>query len=606
MKGPMDDRREEYVNFKERVRQAADIVSIVAETVDLKKRGSRYWGCCPFHGEKTPSFTVDPAKGLFHCFGCGAGGDVFSYVMRRDHVEFFDALKSLAEKYGIPVPTREKSAKELAWEKETKAVFQANDLANRLFHSCLTHTNYGKQGLAYLAGRGIGEEIIESFTLGMAPPDFNTLHTNLEKRGVEEDTLVKAGLVNRRNSGNGVYDKFRQRIMIPIKDPRGRVVGFTGRILHAEDSPAKYMNTGETPWFHKGKLLFGLDRAMGEIRKEGRALVVEGHMDAISLHAAGVRYAVASMGTAFTEHQAALIKRLAPEVVFCFDSDNAGKNAAMRAIPLALKAGLKCRVMHVTDGKDPDEFIRKEGREAFEALVKNAKPGMDYEVDTVLASEDTDTLSGKVEAVARVLPFFKDCTSDVEVGERIRDLARRLSIDEGLIQSEYRKLSSGGEQKPFNPEWLLQKKAKPVSPTEQAERLVLRAFLEKIPPQPGQEGIAHVDSFTADSRKEIFQQLLRMLQEGTYQDPRDLFAVIREPAQEELTKILSMSVERSALPAILTDCLRRMEIGALEREYEKHSRLAEQYEKEGNEKFLQELAECRRIKLEIGKLSTQG
>lgn len=602
----MDNRKEEYVNFKEQVRQAADIVSIVAETVDLKKRGNRYWGCCPFHGEKTPSFTVDPVKGLFHCFGCGAGGDVFSYVMRRDHVEFFEALKTLAEKYGIPIPEREKSAKELAWEKETKAVYQANELADRFFHACLTRTQYGKQGLAYLAGRGIGPDIIESFTLGMAPPDFTTLHTNLEKRGVTEETLVKAGLVNRRNSGSGVYDKFRARIMIPIKDPRGRVEGFTGRILHAEDSPAKYMNTGETPWFHKGKLLFGLDRAMSEIRKRGQALVVEGHMDAISLHAAEITWTVASMGTAFTEYQAMLLKRLAPEVIFCFDSDSAGKNAAMRAIPLALKAGLQCRVMHVTDGKDPDEFVRKEGREAFEELIKNAKTGIDYEVDTVLASEDTDTLSGKVAVVAKVLPFFKDCTSDVEVGERIRDLARRLSIDEGMVQSEYRKLLRGNGKSTFNPEWLLQKKMRPESPTEQAERLVLRAFLERIPPQPGQEGIAHVDSFTVKERQEIFQQLLLLLKEGRYQDPRDLFAVLSESAQEELVQILHLNVQRSTLPVILADCLRRMEIGALEKEYERHSQLAGQYEKEGNEKFLQELAECHRIKMEIGKLSTQG
>ncbi len=602
----MDDRKEEYVNFKEQVRQAADIVSIVAETVDLKKRGNRYWGCCPFHGEKTPSFTVDPVKGLFHCFGCGAGGDVFSYVMRRDHVEFFEALKTLAEKYGIPIPEREKSAKELAWEKETKEVYEANALADRFFHACLTRTQYGKQGRTYLAGRGIGADIIESFTLGMAPPDFTTLHTTLVKRGVTEETLVKAGLVNRRNSGSGVYDKFRARIMIPIKDLRGRVVGFTGRILHAEDSPAKYMNTGETPWFHKGKLLFGLDRAMNEIRKRGQALVVEGHMDAISLHAAGITWTVASMGTAFTEYQATLLKRLAPEVIFCFDSDNAGKNAAMRAIPIALKAGLQCRVMHVTDGKDPDEFVRKEGREAFENLVKNAKTGIDYEVDTVLAGEDTDSLSGKVAVVAKVLPFFKDCTSDVEVGERIRDLARRLSIDEGMIQSEYRKLLRGERKSTFNPEWLLQKKMRPMSPTEQAERLVLRAFLEGIPPQPGQEGIAHVDSFTVKERQEIFQQLLLLLKEGRYQDPRDLFAVLNESAQEELVQILHLTVQRSSLPVILADCLRRMEIGALEKEYERHSQLAGQYEKEGNEKFLQELAECHRIKMEIGKLSTQG
>lgn len=599
----MDDMKEKFANFKEQVRQAADIVSIVSETVDLKRKGSRYWGCCPFHGEKTPSFTVDPARGLYHCFGCGAGGDVFSYVMKRDNLSFFDAMKQLAEKYGIPVPERAKSAQEIAREKETKEVMAANDLASRFFHSCLVNTRYGEKGLKYLAGRGIRRDIIDSFDLGMAPPDFHTLSQALEKRGVSETVLLKAGLVSQRQRGNGIYDKFRARVMIPIRNPRGKVVGFTGRILDKDASPAKYMNTGETAWFHKGNLLFGLDRASAAIRKRQQALIVEGHMDAISLHAAGIDWAVASMGTAFTEHQAALLKRLAPEVIFCFDSDRAGRAAAMRAIPLALRAGLKCRVMHVTDGKDPDEFIRKEGREAFEELMRNARPGMDYQVDTVLEECDTETLGGKVEAVDRVLPFFLDCQSDVEVGERIRDLSRRLSIEEGLIQSEYRKLTHQETGKKYNPEWLTQRTVKVSSPTEQAERLVLRAFLQGIPPQPGQEGIAHVDSFTTPARQEIFTVFLQMVQNGTFQDPRDLFSRLDEPGAAELTGILSLNVQESTLPSILTDCLNRLQIAALDQEYEKHSQLAEKYEKEGNEKFLQELEECRRIKLEIGKLT---
>ena len=195
------------------------MVSIVSETVNLKRKGSRYWGCCPFHGEKTPSFTVDPAKGLFHCFGCGAGGDVFSFVMKRDHVEFPEALKLLAQKYGIPIPERAKTAREIAREQETKEVLSANTLAAKFFHSCLINTQYGKQGLAYLAGRGIGDAIIASFELGMAPPDFSTLHEALEQRGVKEAVLLKAGLVVARSHSSGVYDKFRERIMIPIKDP---------------------------------------------------------------------------------------------------------------------------------------------------------------------------------------------------------------------------------------------------------------------------------------------------------------------------------------------------------------------------------------------------
>ena len=599
----MDDMKEKYANFKEQVRQAADLVSIVSETVNLKRKGSRYWGCCPFHGEKTPSFTVDPAKGLFHCFGCGAGGDVFSFVMKRDHVEFPEALKLLAQKYGIPIPERAKTAREIAREQETKEVLSANTLAAKFFHSCLINTQYGKQGLAYLAGRGIGDAIIASFELGMAPPDFSTLHEALEQRGVKEAVLLKAGLVVARSHSSGVYDKFRERIMIPIKDPRGHVVGFTGRILNAEASPAKYMNTGETAWFHKGRLLFGLDRAASPIRQRQQALVVEGHMDAISLHAAGIDWAVASMGTAFTQQQAELLKRLTPEVVFCFDSDRAGREAALRAIPLALQAGLKCRVMHVTDGKDPDEFIRKEGRDAFAKLIENAQTGMDYQVEATLAQCDLETLGGKAEAVSKVLPFFRLCRSEVEAGERIRLLARRLTIDDGLIQREYRKLTHQEGQRKSNPEWLLQQKVKVTSPTEQAERHVLRALLSGVLPQPGQEGIVHTEAFTTPGRQEIFLLWLKSCQEGTYRDPRDLFAGLSEDGSAELTRILSLNLPEASLPSILRDCLNRLQIAALEKEYEKHSQLAEKYEKERNEKFLQELAECRRIKLEVENLT---
>ena len=267
----MGDLKEKYESFKEQVRQAADIVSVVSETVDLKKKGRRFWGCCPFHSEKTPSFTVNPEKGFFHCFGCGAGGDVFTFVMKRDHVSFVEAERILANKYGIPIPEPEKTAEEIRREQEEKEIVGTNELAARFFHACLTKTQYGKEGLTYLASRGIGMDIVESFELGLAPPDAQTFHKALEKRGIPEKTLLKAGLIGQSDSGR-IYDKFRERIMIPIKNPRGKVVGFTGRILRKEASPAKYMNTPETSWFHKGRQLFGMDRALPSIRKRHGSL----------------------------------------------------------------------------------------------------------------------------------------------------------------------------------------------------------------------------------------------------------------------------------------------------------------------------------------------
>ena len=596
----MEDTKEIYANFKEQVRREADIVRIISEYVPLKKKGGRYWGCCPFHGEKTPSFTVDEGKGLFHCFGCGAGGDVFSFIMKQENLSFVDALKFLANKFNIPIPEKEKNAAEIARELEAKEVYTANQWAAKFFHSCLLNTNYGKKGLAYLQNRGIGREIITKFDLGLAPEGFDKLYKGLLGKGVQEATIVKAGLANRNDKG-GIYDKFRARIMIPIKNPRGKVVGFTGRILDKNSSPAKYMNTGDTPWFHKGNLLFGLDAALASIRKHKQVVVVEGHMDAISLHAAGIDWAVASMGTAFTEHQAAILRRLVPEVVFSFDSDAAGKNAAMRAIPLAKQAGLKCKVMHVPEGKDPDDFVRKQGPKAFVELIEHALPGVDYEINTVLVSHDLNSLSGKVEAVDQVIPFIASCESEVEIGERLRDLARTLAIDEGLIQSEYRKLT-GRNRREVTPVVPVKAKQQVGGSGEQAERLILYGILVGEP-LGAQKDLVQKSLFTGP-RQEIFDKLVAKHGLETKIDARDLFPEMTDAGAGELTSILELDVADNNLPQMLEDCFKQLRLEGLQKEFQYHSQQAELFEKTDNAKFMQELAECQRIRKIMAEYTT--
>src|SRR5574344_1906512 len=588
----MEDTKEIFENFKEQVRHEADIVRIISEYVPLKKKGGRYWGCCPFHGEKTPSFTVDEGKGLFHCFGCGAGGDVFSFIMKQENLSFVDALKFLANKFNIPIPEREKNAEEIAREQEAKEIYTANEWATKFFHSCLINTNYGKKGLAYLQNRGIGQAIITKFDLGLAPEGFDKLYKGLLGKGVKEETIVKAGLANRNDRG-GIYDKFRARVMIPIKNPRGKVVGFTGRILDKDSSPAKYMNTGDTPWFHKGNLLFGLDAALSSIRKHKQVVVVEGHMDAISLHAAGIDWAVASMGTAFTDHQANILSRLVPEVIFSFDSDAAGKNAAMRAIPLAKQAGLECRGKHVPEGKDPDDFVRKQGPEAFLELIKNALPGVDYEIQTVLATHDLTALSGKVEAVDQALPFIASCDSEVEIGERLRDLARTLAIDEGLIQNEYRKLT-GRNRREIGVVPSKNLKQQAGDSREKAERLIIYGILEGEP-LGGQQDLTAKTLFTG-ARQEIFAKIQARNGLEKTVIAHDLFPELTEAGSNELTNILELDIAKENLPQMLEDCFKQLRLEDLQKEFQHHSQLAVQYEKTDNMKFMQELAECQRIR----------
>ena len=587
----------ELSEFKEQVRSHANIVEVVSGYVALKKRGRKHWGCCPFHGEKTPSFTVDEERNLFYCFGCHEGGDVFKFIMKSENCNFMDAVKFLANKYGIPIPERQKTAVEIAREQKTKQVIETNELAARFYQACLTKTPYGKAALTYLHNRGISDEIISSFSIGYALNSFDSLMNALGKRGYSQELLMQAGLAL-PGKNSGAYDKFRNRVMIPIKDPRGRIVGFTGRILG--DGMPKYMNTGETEYFIKRYLLFGLDIAVAEIRKTRQAIVVEGHMDAISLHAAGVTNAVASMGTAFAAEQARLLKRMADEVVFCYDSDNAGRNASVRAVSIARAAGLKVRVANVPEGKDPDEFIRQHGKEAFLQVIAQGLEGIDYQVEETILQNNVTNLAGKVEAVSKIIPFLLECKNEIEAAEHIRKLAQRLTIDEGLIAEEYRKVAKkSGVQATA----VVQQPAIKATYTaeQQAEEMLLAVLLEHPTLALGCQDIVEEVGFVLEARRQIFECILAYEGEQAV-DVHRLTEVLDGETTSVLAGILSKNVPEGDSEKIIEDCLRQMKKSFLEKEYEKHRLLADEFERSGDERFMSELMESQRIKNEIKEL----
>lgn len=587
----------EVNDFKEQVRSHANIVEVVSGYVALKKKGRKHWGCCPFHGEKTPSFTVDEEKGFFYCFGCHEAGDVFKFIMKSENCSFIDAVKFLANKYGIPVPERQKSAVEIAREQKAKQVIATNDLAARFYQACLTKTPYGKAALEYLHNRGITDAIIESFSIGFAVNSFNGLMNALGKRGCSVELLLQAGLAVPGKNG-GAYDKFRGRVMIPIKDPRGKIVGFTGRVLG--DGVPKYMNTGETEFFIKRYLLFGLDIAVKEIRNTRQAIVVEGHMDAISLHAAGIANAVASMGTAFATEQARLLKRMADEVVFCYDSDNAGRNAAVRAVSIARSVGLKVRVANVPDGKDPDEFIRQHGREAFLEVIRQGLDGIDYQVEETILQNNVTNLAGKVEAVSKIIPFLLECKNEIEAAEHIRRLAQRLTIDEGLIAAEYHKSAKNSGVQASG---LVQQPAAQSTNTaeQQAEEMLLAVLMEHPTLALGCQDIIDEVGFVHRARRQVFDSILAYDGEQAV-EVHPLMEVLGEEASSVLAGILSKNVPEGDCEKIVDDCLRQMKKSFLEKEYEKHRLLADEFERSGNERFMEELMESQRIKNEIKRL----
>ena len=587
----------EFESFKEQVRSTANIVEVISGYVPLKKRGQNFWGCCPFHGEKTPSFAVNPAKNMFYCFGCHEGGDIFKFIMKIENCDFIDALKLLAGRYGIAVPERHKTAVEIRREKLRERIYETNATATKFFQACLLKTDYGKAALAYLRNRGISDDIIASFSIGYALNSYTALLSNLGRRGFKGEELIAAGLVAEGREKQ-LYDKFRNRVMIPIKDPKGKIVGFGGRVL--DNSTPKYLNTAETVWFNKRRLLFAMDVAYKAIRQSHQAIVVEGYMDAISLHAAGIMNVVASMGTAFATEQAKLLKRIADEVVFCYDSDSAGRRASVRAVSIARAEGLKVRIAGVPEGKDPDEYVRHYGKEAFEQVIQNALEGIDFQIEETILQSDTANLAGKVEAVSNILPFLLECKSEIEAAEHMRRLAQRLTIDEGLIVEEYRKaIKKGGARK--ESVYVPVPDVKQFNARRQAEEQLLAVLLEEPWLAEDCQPVLQQSGWSDNALAQIYAYLLALHAESAFTIDK-LNDALDGAAQSALAGIRTRAVPTQDGKQFVDDCLRQLQRSFLEQEYEKHRLLADEYERLADERFMQELLETQRIKDEIKKL----
>ncbi len=350
---------------RERVRDATDIVQLIGERVQLRRAGRSYKGLCPFHTEKTPSFTVTPDRQIWHCFGCSKGGDVFAYVMELDKLTFPEAIRMLADRAGIELPKQERGPGDEKFDK----LYQANALARDFFRACL-QGEAAKKARAYVAARGFEEPWLGRFEVGWAPEGWDGLITALAKL-LAADVLEQAGLIVRRGDGGGHYDRFRNRVIFPIATASGKVAGFGARAIAEGDEP-KYLNSPETPVFHKGRLLYGLPAARAGIRERGEAIVSEGYLDVMRLHACGFTNAVSTCGTALTPEQARLLARLQIKVLLLYDGDDAGVRAADRGLDPLLTAGVDVRVLLLPGGEDPDSFLRKEGAGALRERLESA------------------------------------------------------------------------------------------------------------------------------------------------------------------------------------------------------------------------------------------
>lgn len=420
--------------FLQQVKDSVNMLDIIGSFVKLKKQGRYYMASCPFHGpEKTPSFAVSPEKGFYYCFGCHASGDIITFIEKMENLSFSEAVERLAQIAHLELPKRELSQEEAERARKLKALYNVTELAGSYFYNCLTRTNMGKAGLAYFEKRHLTRETIDRFRLGFAPDSWHKLYRDFtEKKHIPGNLLAEAGLCGEKNGR--YFDMFRNRCMYPILDLQGRVVAFGGRVM--DDSKPKYLNSPENMIFNKRRLLFGLYQALPEIKKKRQAIMVEGYMDVISLHAHGVTNAVASLGTAFTIEQARLLKKYAEEIVFSYDMDDAGQNATKRALEIAGSLGLKLRVASVGDGKDPDEFVNLHGGEAYLAAVEKAEPALDYLFHSLRRKYDDTTLEGQHHILDEMFAVLLAEGDTFKFNSFIRKMALAMHMDEGMIRSE--------------------------------------------------------------------------------------------------------------------------------------------------------------------------
>ena len=418
----------------ERVKAASDIVEVVSEHVQLRQQGRNWLGLCPFHNENTPSFNVNPELQIYHCFGCGVGGDVYKFLQEIDKVSFLEAVTFLAGRAGISLP---RSGGAAADDERNDRLFRANELAAKYFQYMLRRPE-GEAALRYLHRRGVTDETAEAFRLGYAPGGWTSFldMATRPRRGFRVEELEQAGLALPGRSGRGHYDRFRNRVVFPITNLSGRTIGFGARALRDDDEP-KYLNSPETPIYHKSGVLYGMAAARESIRRLRTALVVEGYMDVVGLVQHGATHVVASSGTSLTPGHARLLGRYAERVVLLFDGDAAGGTAAERGVEVLLGTELDTRIATLPPGQDPDSFVRREGgAEALEELVESAPPALDVYLDRMAAAVDLSSVAGRARAVDQMVPLFSQCREEVRRDLMLRRVAQRFEVDEQALRRD--------------------------------------------------------------------------------------------------------------------------------------------------------------------------
>ncbi|MFA5500786.1 MAG: DNA primase [Candidatus Omnitrophota bacterium] len=531
-------------NILEQIQSRSDIVEVISRYIPLQKAGRNYRAPCPFHHEKTPSFIVSPDKQIYHCFGCGAGGNVFSFVMKYENLEFPEAVEMLGEKAGIRIPrsgTQNKELSSLAIQ-----LYKINELAVSFFQETLARNQAARD---YLASRGISEETVKKFKIGYAPDSWDNLLNFFKKKNIEGAILEKAGLVISNEKG-GYYDRFRKRVIFPIFDLKDRVLGFGGRVL--DSSLPKYMNSPETYIYSKGRHLYGLNFSRDSIKKQGHALIVEGYLDFIIPYQALAKNIIATLGTALTIDQVKLLKRFANTVIMVYDPDEAGEAASLRNMDMFIGEGVNVYIAELPSGLDPDNYIRKFGTDDFIKLTKSSKNLFDYKLSKLSARFDIRSAHGKASIAGEMLPTISRIENAVLRSNLIKKLAEKLSVDEESIRTELKKVKPDYSVRAYNVTPVEAKKD-----AKSAEKMVLALLLEGDTFVRRAKGSLSLDEFKDSLVRDVIKAIYDLSGEE-----KNITAVRlmnhfdnNEDAADLISEVVNLSETLKDKEKILSDCI---------------------------------------------------
>ena len=543
------------------IRQRTDLVGLAGEYFKLERRGKNMVGLCPFHNEKTPSFTVSSDKQLFHCFGCGASGNAFSLIMKLENMDFPEAARFLAARAGIRIP-EEKKLKTAADNFKEK-IYKLNMLALKYYAHQLHNSKNGNKAHDYLLKRGIVHDSIELFKLGYAPAEWTGFFNFAKSKGVSPELIVKAGLAS-PGRDNSYYDRFRDRIIFPIFSISGNVAGFGGRTLtdHEKSGP-KYLNSPQTLVFDKGNMLYGLNFAREEIRRQKKAVVVEGYTDVLSAYQAGIKNVVASLGTALTENQSRHLRHQAETVITAYDSDTAGAAATWRGLAILQSTGCLVQVAELPEGDDPDSYILREGAEAFTSLVDNAKPLMKYRLEKLKESFNLASDKGRISYLDELMPFLLAAVNQVEQDYYLKKAAEELNVDEEALRSELKKRRRSSASYRFK-ENVQQAEQKEIE-IKPEEKILISLMLQSKEIADKGRNLLELDFFQDQRVKAVVSEIWESLDKGELVSAEK---IINRFSDQQLSSLVSSIATDPALQDLPDQIAKRMAGDCVKRIYQ--------------------------------------